>query len=75
MKLRRFLESDWEDVWMAPWLELIVGCVLLVCSAAFWNDPHAGALTDLDYWDTNLGAIIGPWFVYRAWKRRHDDPA
>ena len=76
MKLRHLIaDGSWKDAWLPPAWELILGCILLVSSAGFWDSPDSDAISDVDYWDTTLGAIIGVWFVYRAWKRRHDDPA
>ena len=76
MKLRHLIDrGSWKDAWLPPTWELVVGCILARVVCGFWNNPDSGAISDVDYWETSLGAIIGVWFVYRAWKRRHDDPA
>jgi hypothetical protein len=58
------------DLWLPPSVEVVVGCVVLVLSAGFWNSRDAGAVWDLKHWPWTVGAILGPWFVYRAWKRK-----
>jgi hypothetical protein len=60
----------WRDAWLPPQLEVITGCILLVLSAGFWNSADAGSIWSLKHWPWTVGAILGPWFVYRAWKRR-----
>lgn len=69
MELRRFLAGG-RDAWLPPTAELVVGCIILVLSASFWTSADAGAIWDVHHWRTNVGAILGPWFVYRAWRRR-----
>jgi hypothetical protein len=54
--------------WLPAEFELIIGCILLVLSAGFWN--NAGPVLSTKHWPWTLGAILGPWFVYRAWKRK-----
>lgn len=66
--LRRFLAS--LDSWVPPAIELWLGCIILVGSASFWISADAGPIWDLEHWPTNLGAILGPLLVYRAWKRK-----
>ena len=54
---------------MDPGVELVVGCVLLVLSGVFFWATD-GAIWDS--WDRAAGTIftvLGPWFIYRAWKR------
>jgi hypothetical protein len=59
------------DAWLDPTWEVLLGCVVLVLSAAFWTSNNPSAISDAGDWATNLGAIVvGPMLVYRAWKRR-----
>jgi hypothetical protein len=58
------------DTWMDPVVELWVACILLVLTASFWNSADAGPIWDVKHWPTNLGAILGPLLIYRAWKRK-----
>lgn len=60
----------WRDVWLPPEIELITGCILLVLSAGFWMSADAGPIGSLKHWPWTVGAVLGPWFVYRAWKRK-----
>jgi hypothetical protein len=59
-----------HDLWLAPGVELVVGCVLLVLSWGwFWESTGAVWHT----WHNGIGTVavvLSAWFVYRAWKRK-----
>jgi hypothetical protein len=66
---KRRMESGWQDAWLDAPSELVVGCVLLVLSGIYW---WTGAGPIWQDWQTALSTVavvLGPWFVYRAWKR------
>lgn len=69
VKLLR-LVGRWEDASVAPWAELVLGCVLLVVSWSwFWES--SGAIWDT--WRKAVGAVavvLGPWLIHRGWTRR-----
>jgi hypothetical protein len=65
VRLRHFLGR--LDAWLDPGLELFTGCVVLVLSAGFWINPAHPIWHDVA---GTAGAILGPFLVYRAWKRK-----
>jgi hypothetical protein len=61
-------KKHWQDAWLDADSELVVGCVLLVLSGIWWD----GVGPIWQDWQTmllTLTVVLGPWFVYRAWKR------
>jgi hypothetical protein len=62
--------KGWEDACLAPELELVVGCVLLVLSGIYWWTSTGGIFKDWQDALATVTVVLGPWFVYRAWKRK-----
>jgi hypothetical protein len=63
----------WQDAWLSPGWELIVGCALLILSWEwFWQST--GAIWD--NWHNRIGtvaAVLSLRFIYRAWTRAYSD--
>ena len=68
------MRGGWRDMWLHPTVELAIGCVLLVLSAGFWLSANAGPIWSTRHWHWTAGAVLGSYFVVRAWKRRHHTP-
>jgi len=66
----RLHRSAWQDAWLTPTAELVVGCVFLVLSWEWFWETSGAIWQD---WHRRLGTVatvLGPWFVYRAWRRK-----
>lgn len=63
----------WPDLWMDETVELLAGCVLLVVSGSWWFHVYGGLFASWHNALLSATAVLGPWFVVRAWKRRSEE--
>jgi hypothetical protein len=63
----------WHDAWLSATQELIVGCVLLVVSGWWWFSMQGAIWQGWHNVLATVATVLGPRFVYRAWKRGPED--